>query len=1080
LSSPNKTLSKLLRTVMDDFDESLPSHSVFVPASVPKEQREDDSFSDRSKPHDNAYVTDSRTDDQRGVSIGHSRQETHTKSPKPVTPKPFLRKGSRQEPSALMRKNAKRTQTSNLSESKIRRSRASSTQSGSICEDTSFSTIQYGCSPERPTSAREKGAGDVDISVVSSTTSVLGDTSTIELHQRVMQKQQHARRELDEFEMIERDLDRIEINPLMMSLDTKGQSEVQTGNYAAATTSVRDPVDRYESSDSGYEKGDWQDQTADYYMSEPPLMLHSEEVDTVHEDDEYGVLPKTSSEPTVRQSREQYDWRGSEGRKSLESLNRKIRLSVESDTALTETSQHRNACTTDIRSTSPMESKTTEASHIIPQYESEDEESYNNDNEYHPEDDKSEGSRDALPNSTEFYDMQRTDTSVAGVMRARADDESSVDDSHSWGATERVVQTTRPSMMPYREEAGRYNYTTQSQHSVGAIGGDRGAEDPWSVRKSVGSVRRAASAGRAVRPASAGAVSSRRKSFGKSGEVKGRDRVGNGNSSLPEASGQSVSEDLKRKAKELEDEINTYKKENSNLKSVRKQQENVLADIQEQRSQLKAWVDEEKRKTEKWCEEIKEAALKEKRAAAKYARDVRTSTSSGLGGTTRKERAEIEALKATVEKLKIDHAEATKKWKTNTTRLQKLTKSQAAMISDLEEQVASLELEKLRHWESVNSANTTSNKQSRKGRRILSRDGTPESSYVEEVELDNSAHIIRNSKISTTRSITNKDGSVVSSSVEHVRRSSNREALDVQLSEERASEGSLVEYGTLRKMNVAGGVDNDFVWNTTETESNNITYDSGEDVTAVTPSNSHTSPRLRPSGELSSPHNRSYDPKKYNRSREDNLGTSSGNRKSTGSSVKELNMTASTTVLSPGRVERSNDAPLHEKRVSEPSQSNLQQSESLNSAYQTERVVKLPDSDGRRKSKDKDRVVEITPEGVKITKYSNGTVKTAFPDGSSEVRFSNGDIKNQDPHEGIVVYFYAHAKTTHTTYKDGSELYEFPNGQIERHFVNGRKVITFPDKTIKTIDPDGFQESIFPDGVIVKEYPGGERQIVKS
>lgn len=31
---------------------------------------------------------------------------------------------------------------------------------------------------------------------------------------------------------------------------------------------------------------------------------------------------------------------------------------------------------------------------------------------------------------------------------------------------------------------------------------------------------------------------------------------------------------------------------------------------------------------------------------------------------------------------------------------------------------------------------------------------------------------------------------------------------------------------------------------------------------------------------------------------------------------------------------------------------------------------------------------------------------------------------------GVVVYVYAEAATVHTTYTDGTEVYEFPNGQV--------------------------------------------------
>lgn len=75
------------------------------------------------------------------------------------------------------------------------------------------------------------------------------------------------------------------------------------------------------------------------------------------------------------------------------------------------------------------------------------------------------------------------------------------------------------------------------------------------------------------------------------------------------------------------------------------------------------------------------------------------------------------------------------------------------------------------------------------------------------------------------------------------------------------------------------------------------------------------------------------------------------------------------------------------------------------------------------------RVTETTPDGVKIVKYSNGTVKRVHPNGLQEVVFLNGDSKVTHK-TGTIVYFYANAQTTHTTYLDGSEVYEFPNNQV--------------------------------------------------
>jgi hypothetical protein len=58
-------------------------------------------------------------------------------------------------------------------------------------------------------------------------------------------------------------------------------------------------------------------------------------------------------------------------------------------------------------------------------------------------------------------------------------------------------------------------------------------------------------------------------------------------------------------------------KENAALKQLRRQQEATLAEVLEQRTEVLKWVADEKHKTHVWCEEQRQAALKERRAAAK-------------------------------------------------------------------------------------------------------------------------------------------------------------------------------------------------------------------------------------------------------------------------------------------------------------------------------------------------------------------------------------------------------------------------------------------------------------------------------
>ena len=61
------------------------------------------------------------------------------------------------------------------------------------------------------------------------------------------------------------------------------------------------------------------------------------------------------------------------------------------------------------------------------------------------------------------------------------------------------------------------------------------------------------------------------------------------------------------------------------------------------------------------------------------------------------------------------------------------------------------------------------------------------------------------------------------------------------------------------------------------------------------------------------------------------------------------------------------------------------------------------------------------------------------------MRFTNGDVKTTEPLTGDVIYWYAANQTRHTTIKaTGLEVFEFPTGQVERHYPNGVKEIEPP------------------------------------
>jgi centromere protein J len=50
--------------------------------------------------------------------------------------------------------------------------------------------------------------------------------------------------------------------------------------------------------------------------------------------------------------------------------------------------------------------------------------------------------------------------------------------------------------------------------------------------------------------------------------------------------------------------------------------------------------------------------------------------------------------------------------------------------------------------------------------------------------------------------------------------------------------------------------------------------------------------------------------------------------------------------------------------------------------------------------------------------------------------------------------------------RDNLQVFKFDNGQIEKHYSDGKKQIIFPDKTLKFISKEGEEETYFVDGTI--------------
>jgi hypothetical protein len=108
---------------------------------------------------------------------------------------------------------------------------------------------------------------------------------------------------------------------------------------------------------------------------------------------------------------------------------------------------------------------------------------------------------------------------------------------------------------------------------------------------------------------------------------------------------------------------------------------------------------------------------------------------------------------------------------------------------------------------------------------------------------------------------------------------------------------------------------------------------------------------------------------------------------------------------------------------------------------------------------------EVRPDGTRVTVYPNGTRKELLADGSTVLHFANGDIQTVDRRGSTTAYWFADTQVVRlSSNKDPSSsaaapmsssdscvLYQFPNGQVEYHYRDGRKFVQFPNNETRWV-----------------------------
>ncbi|KAL6040886.1 hypothetical protein STEG23_037862 [Scotinomys teguina] len=137
------------------------------------------------------------------------------------------------------------------------------------------------------------------------------------------------------------------------------------------------------------------------------------------------------------------------------------------------------------------------------------------------------------------------------------------------------------------------------------------------------------------------------------------------------------------------------------------------------------------------------------------------------------------------------------------------------------------------------------------------------------------------------------------------------------------------------------------------------------------------------------------------------------------------------------------------------------------------------DTEVQEKRHPNGKVEQVLSDGRTIITFPNGTRKEISADKKTTlIKFFNGDVKKVKPDQRVI-YYYADAQTTHTTYPDGVEVVRFPNKWTEKFFPDGSKETVFPDGTVKQLK-DGCEETVFPDGTYVTVKRNGDKTIMFS
>ncbi|CAK1541652.1 unnamed protein product [Leptosia nina] len=553
----------------------------------------------------------------------------------------------------------------------------------------------------------------------------------------------------------------------------------------------------------------------------------------------------------------------------------------------------------------------------------------------------------------------------------------------------------------------------------------------------------------------------------------------------------ATSDLLKERLRELEDEIETFRKENANINKMREEIDTERQKFYEEKSAFEQKFNEEKILSEYYLAEEKEKLIKQKQTYERYVREIR-------GRLNKKEKDEVLNLKKEISDLKNEIKAKDAKSTSTIARLRNQLKIMEKDKQNLENEVEKLKKENKRIQHSNDVTRRLTNIKyleqiNKKLSDVASRDTRSKVDSNPNIKYK-AFEIERQSRLKKTTGIRTRAKSVPNLNVtsKYAKYFSQKDSLSDK------EKNYLVQSHTYVSDN---DTDNESIKNSecptnideifSEDENNYLEKIYNERFKSSSPSSKRSSGNMSDSSNLKNTH-------------EDTNGFFIQKSNSVSSIKKSLspnhitNSCLNISKSSPIVEDANRNYSSHSNSIKDQRSQTYRRSKSpisilsnyssssqkpMTVIHNDDRMLPSPEPTSSRSiEKTSLTPIEIKkPNGSRELKYPNGNVKVISADGKySKFIYYNGDIKENFYDEGRVKYFYAESKTYHTTHPDGLEILEFPDGQVEKRYKDGSSEIRLPNGMVRYFDPknDVVREDWrYPDGTSLTVSANGEQRI---